>query len=86
MSLTGKRRENFQVEAQMFANLPLIPRLWMKFWKFVYSVVAIATYVAMLVATGFTVYWSLWNFDWKRAIIAGLLTVLLVHINKSNPS
>ena len=93
MSQTAKRRELKELQKQseeiFLANQPVIFRpfikLWMRVWSVVYFLVSILTYVGMIAGVGMTAYWSFYSFDWKRAIIGGLCTLLIIYVNKVNP-
>jgi hypothetical protein len=43
------------------------------------------TYVAMIAMLAYTIYFSVVQFDWKRAGVSGLVTVLIAYINRVNP-
>jgi len=61
-------------------------KYWAMFWKYLYQVVAITSYMAMLVAVGFAYYFSIVSVDFGRAVPAYLVVLLLIHVNKVNPS
>ena len=94
MSQTAKRRADLrelqrESEEIFLANQPPIlrpfVRLWMRLWSLIYSLVSLLTYVGMIGAVGMTAYWSFIEFNWKRAIIGGLCTLLIIYVNKVNP-
>ena len=94
MSQTAKRRGDLrelqrESEEIFLANQPPILRpflrFWMRLWKVIYFLVSMITYVGMILGVGMTAYWSFYSFDWKRAIIGGLCTLLIIYVNKVNP-
>lgn len=60
-------------------------RYWINFWKALYQVVSIASYMGMIVAVGFAYYYSIINADLQMAIPAYLIVLLLAYVNKINP-
>lgn len=94
MSQTAKRRGDIrelqrELEEIFISNQPPIfrpfLRFWMRLWKVIYFLVSMITYVGMILGVGITAYWSFIEFNWKRAIIGGLCTLLIIYVNKVNP-
>lgn len=61
-------------------------KYWVTFWKYMYQVVSICSYVAMIVAVCFSYYYSIVSVDLMRAVPAYLVVLLLIYVNKVNPS
>lgn len=84
MSLKAPRRE--ESPNLTFGELGKWQRLNAKFWMIVYRTVAILTYLAMLVCLGMTLYYNFIDYDIFKIITNALLTVLVIYVNKVNPS
>jgi hypothetical protein len=82
----AKRKGGAITDADIiFMNKPLPIRIWLKLWATIYYVVSILTYVGMIAGVTATAYWSFKEFDWQRAIIGGLCTLLIIYVNRMNP-
>lgn len=58
---------------------------WGKFWRYVYISVSIASYLVMLVSFALGVYWGLVVANYQRGLLAGLVSLLAIYINKVSP-
>lgn len=82
MGLTSKRR---RVEEYQERNLSRIAK-WTKIWNGVYTATAIASYIALVLAVGATVYFSIFDLNVLRALGSAMCTLILIHFNSSIPS
>ena len=63
-----------------------VVRLWLTIWSVIYYIVAVVTYVGLISGAGATAYYSFIDVQVERAILGGLCTLLIIYVNKVNPS
>lgn len=79
MKLTGKRR-GIDVPKQS-----RVKEIWLGAWQGLYSLVSIVTYLIAIVGMVISTYYVLIDFDPTRALMTGLLVVLMIYFNRINP-
>lgn len=95
MSQIAKRRKEAnpqqkELDEIYLSTKPPIARpfikLWMKMWRAIYYLVSMITYLGLIAGVGVTAYWSFIEISPLRAILGGLCTLLIIYVNKVNPS
>lgn len=86
--MSARRREelsNSELDIYINSKPPVI-KYWLKFWKTTYYVVSIVSYLLMICGMGYSFYYAIINPSPSEALLAGLFTVLVIHVNTVNPS
>ena len=62
-----------------------VKELWLGFWRVLYSVMSMTTYLIAIVGIVMSTYYVFVDYQLMRALMTGLLVVLMIQFNKVNP-
>lgn len=62
-----------------------VKELWLRFWRVLYSVMSMTTYLIAIVGIVMSTYYVFVDYQLMRALMTGLLVVLMIQFNKVNP-
>lgn len=79
MRVAGKRR-GMDVPRQN-----KIKSIWLGTWQVVYFLVSMLTYITAIVGSIMSTYYVMFKFEPMKALMAGLLVLLMMQFNRMNP-